>query len=555
MGLLDELDVSAIADERTRQSLVLLLNLVEELKGENAALRAENQRLRDEINRLKGEQGKPSIKGNTPTPPPSTPSNYSSEKRRHVPQRWSKGTKTERIGVDREQVVVVDPTTLPADAEFKGYEDVIVQDVVLRTDNVLFHKEKFYSPTEHQSYLAPLPAGYAGQFGPGLKALTIVLAFGANVSEPKILELYRSVGVIISAGHLSNLLIKDQAAFHAEKAAIVAAGLASSPWQHLDDTSTRVNGQNAYCQVLCNPLYTAYQTTAAKDRLSVLDVLRNGRPRQYLFNTEAATLLAGVLSRVAQQQLSHLPRDERLDEATMRQILAERLPTLGPQQHKWVLDATAVAAYHAEVGVPVVKLLVCDDAPQFTWLTDELALCWVHEARHYNKLLPYFAPHQQILAAFMERFWAYYDDLLAYRAQPTDAAWEPLSAQFDELFATTTDYGALNDRIAKTRAKKAALLKVLAHPEIPLHNNPAELGGRQRVRKRDVSFGPRRRAGARAWDTFQTLAETARKLGVSFYAYVHDRLAQANHLPSLADLVTARAKDLTLGRSWLPSGL
>ena len=36
--------------------LKLLLNLVEELKQENHALRAEVQRLRNEINRLKGKQ-------------------------------------------------------------------------------------------------------------------------------------------------------------------------------------------------------------------------------------------------------------------------------------------------------------------------------------------------------------------------------------------------------------------------------------------------------------------------------------------------------------------
>lgn len=548
MGLLDELGLSAIGDERVRQGLVLLLNLVEELKRENAELRAENQRLRDEINRLKGEQGKPTIKGNTP--PPSAPTNYSSEKSRRVRTAWAKTSKTARIHIDREQVLELDRAALPPDAEFKGYEDVVVQDVIVGTDNVLFHKQKYYSPTEHTSYLAPLPAGYDGQFGPGLKALALVLYFGANVSEPKIVELYRSVGVSISAGHLSNLLIKDQGAFHAEKAAVVAAGLASSPWQHLDDTSTRVNGQNAYCQVLCNPLYTGYQTTEAKDRPSVLDILRNGRPREYLYNAEAEALLAGVLSGLAQRQVQLLPWDERLDEATLAKLLDERLPSLGPQQRKWVLDATAVAAYHAEVGFPVVRLLVCDDAPQFTWLTEELALCWVHEARHYNKLLPYFGPHQRTLDAFMERFWRYYDDLLAYRTQPTDSERERLAGQFDELFATTTDYSELNDRIAKTRAKKAALLRVLAHPEIPLHNNPAELGARRRVRKRDVSFGPRVRDGTRAWDTFQSLAETARKLGVSFYAYVYDRLSQANHLPSLADLVTARATDLNLGGSW-----
>src|SRR5450756_160749 len=99
---------------------------------------------------------------------------------------------------------------------------------------------------------------------------------------------------LISDGQLSNLLIKDQEGFHAEKSAIHEAGLASTPWQHLDDTSTRVNGQNQYCQIVCNPLYTSYQTTESKDRQTILDVLRNGRAREYLFNAEAQSLLAGV---------------------------------------------------------------------------------------------------------------------------------------------------------------------------------------------------------------------------------------------------------------------
>ena len=91
---------------------------------------------------------------------------------------------------------------------------------------------------------------------------------------------------------------------------------------------------------------------------------------------------------------------------------------------------------------------------------------------------------------------------------------------------------------------------VLAHPEIPLHNNPAELGARARVRKRDVSFGPRTREGAKAWDTFMTLAETATKLGVSFYHYIHDRVSGACQMPSLADLIEERAQVLNLGASW-----
>jgi len=112
---------------------------------------------------------------------------------------------------------------------------------------------------------------------------------------------------------------------------------------------------------------------------------------------------------------------------------------------------------------------------------------------------------------------------------------------FDTLFSTVTGYDALDQRIAKTKAKKDGLLRVLLHPEIPLHNNPAELGARQRVRKRDISFGPRTSDGAAAWDTFMTLVATAKKLKVSFFAYVHDRVSGLNALPSLAETITQRS--------------
>jgi hypothetical protein len=247
-ALLEALDLSSIGDERVRTAFALLLNLVEELKQENFRLREENQRLRDEVNRLKGEQGKPEVKGNRPKPPVGT--DYSSERERRTPKGWAKGSKRALIRVDREQVLEVDPAVLPADAEFKGYEDVVVQDEVVRADNVRFRKETYHSAAGRKSYRAPLPAGYAGEFGPGLKALVLVLYFAGQMSEPKVLEFVRSAGVAISAGELSNLVVKGRGPFHAEAAAVREAGLASGPWQHLDDTLTRMNGQNQHCQVL-----------------------------------------------------------------------------------------------------------------------------------------------------------------------------------------------------------------------------------------------------------------------------------------------------------------
>jgi hypothetical protein len=86
----------------------------------------------------------------------------------------------------------VDKASVPPDAEFKGYEDVVVQDVVFRADNVCFHQEKYWAPSTGQTFLAPLPLEYEGRFGPGLKALTVNLYFGGGMSEPKIERLFQS---------------------------------------------------------------------------------------------------------------------------------------------------------------------------------------------------------------------------------------------------------------------------------------------------------------------------------------------------------------------------
>ena len=283
----------------------------------------------------------------------------------------------------------------------------------------------------------------------------------------------------------------------------------------------------------------------------MLDALRNQRPRTYLLNAEADTYLDRLhLSAGVRRNLVHLPRDSVLDEATLTALLAQHVANAGPRQQAWVREALTIAAYHAETTFPVVRLLVCDDAPQFVGLTDDLALCWVHDGRHYKKLRPQFAAHLAALEEFVRAYWAFYGELLIYQAQPTARERLRLGTAFDTLCARTTGYDALDDRIAKTRAKKAALLQVLAHPEIPLHNNASELACRARVRKRDVSFGPRTPAGAKAWDTGMTIVETAKKLGVSFYAYLHDRISGALRLPALADCITEQAKLRNLGASW-----
>ena len=547
--MFEDIDLNAVQEESARELVKRLLNTIEQLSGAVQELRAEVQRLRDENNRLKGEQGKPNIKGNKAQGPAKV--DHSSEAERHKGRRRHKKSKKAEVPIDREEVLKVDPVRLPKDAEYKGREVVVVQDLQLRPSNVRFYKEKYYSPSRHKTYLAELPPGYEGHFGPGIKSLVVTLYFGVGTSEPKIKEFLENMGVQISAGEVSNLLIQKQEEFHAESAAVYEAGLRSSPWQQTDHTETRVDGQNHHCQVVCNPVYSSYHTRLGKDRLTVLDVLRQGRKRIFRLNEEAFRYLERVpLSKAAQQILPKWRSEKVLEEATFVNRLDQTLPNLNIQQRTAILGAAAVAAYHAEKGVPVVDTLVCDDAAEFHWLTRAGMLCWVHDGRLYKKLEPVIALHRQQLQAFRKSYWEYYDQLLAYRENPTAKKRTQLEAQFDELFATHTGYYDLDQRIAKTQAKKTSLLLVLEHPELPLHNNASELAVRQRVRKRDVSFGPRTPLGVQAWDTFMTLADTARKLKISFYAYIQDRISRTNQIPPLATLVTQRARELNLGWSW-----
>jgi len=534
------LDLASIADVGARQAIRALLSLVEELAAENQALRAENQQLRDELRRLKGGSGRPKL-----SPGKSSGSDYSSEQERRVASKtWQKRGKQDRVRIDRTERVAVDPAILPADAVFKGYERVVVQNLVLRTDTVAFELAVWYSASERRSYRARRPAGYDdGTYAADLRALVLDLAYRGGMSETKIHELLAAHGIAISAGMVSILLTESRTAFTAEARDVLQAGLASTPYQHLDDTSTRVDGEGHYCQILCNPFYTAYQTTPGKDRRTILEVLRGGRPAAYRYDQEAERHLAFLgLSASAQARVrAALPREQVLDEVTLTALLDGPLARLGLRQREQVREALAVAAYLADPDWPVVRTLVCDDAPQFRAITPELALCWIHEGRHYKQLTPFLPPARAALADILDQFWTYYRALLAYRAHPTPAERARLDARFDDLFGTVTGYQALDRRLALTREKKPELLLVLEHPELPLHNNPAELGARQRVRKRDVSFGPRSPAGSAAWDTFMTLAATTRKLGLDFAAYLADRFTRAGQIPPLADLIAARA--------------
>jgi len=162
---------------------------------------------------LKGEQGKPDIK-------PDTKKNkdISSEKERKANTKAKKNrkkrAKNKQVKIDRTVKCSLDKSKLPSDAVFKGYHKVIVQDIKIQTDNIQFKKEVYYSPSTRKSYIAELPQGYEGEFGPALKALTLIFKNVSNMSGAKIFEFFKHFGIHISMGTISNILIKNHQSFH-----------------------------------------------------------------------------------------------------------------------------------------------------------------------------------------------------------------------------------------------------------------------------------------------------------------------------------------------------
>ena len=539
----------SLSDPKTNDIFKSLFNLIEQLYSDNEALKEENQQLKDKINCLKGEQGKPDIKKNTQQ------IDHSSEQERNEndesesehttgKKKRQRKSKLAHIKIDREQICLIDKSILPEDAQRKGFSDLVIQDIKIVTDNVKYRREMFYSPSTGKTYLGKLPADVAGkgEYGVGVRSLIPLLKSECHLSESCILDFFQNFGIEVSSAYISNQWTKGYDDFHQEKVAIFEAGLSSTSYQQIDDTSARVKGQNHYTQIVCNPFYSAYFTTERKDRLTVLDVFRDFAPRQFLYNSEAISLLDSfkLAKKVRSAVDEQLEIDKTYDENEFNSLL--NTIKVGSQQRTRIMEACAITAYRKQKEKPLIKILMCDDAPQFKLLTEELTLCWIHDGRHYKKLNPVVPQHKTLRDDFVTQYWRYYQALKDYKEAPNPNKVIVLGQQFDALFLTQTGYQQLDERIAKTYAKRKELLLVLKYPELPLHNNASELSARVQARARDVSLHTMSERGTKIKDTFMTISQTAKKLKVRTYDYIRDRVSGEFKLPSLAQLIEEKSQ-------------
>ena len=461
-------------------------------------------------------------------------------------KKRNRPNKVVNIEIDRKVKCKIDKSILPPDALFMSYEDNIVQDIIIKRDNIVFRKEVYYSPAQHKTFMAKVPAGYEGGFGPGIKTEIMTMKHINNMSEPKIVASLQSLGVIISPSYVSNRLtsLNNMQPFIDEKNALFKAALEASSFIQIDDTGCRVNGTSQYVQILCNNFFTAFFTVPRKDRLTVLDILRNFEPRCFIFNNDTFSFLEifNVSSKLINEIM--VKTDAAVyDENRLNHLLDKLFPN--PKQGKnlrlRISEAAAIAHYHQSDDPEMVNILVADDAPQFKLLTTFLMLCWIHMGRHIKKLNPIVPKFKDELEEFQKKFWNYYSKLKEFKKTPEEGKVKVLEAEFDELFSTLTNYPELNERIEKIAKKKENLLIVLKYPEVPVHNNVSENGARVQKRREDISLQTKSKAGTIAKDAMMSIVETCKKLNLNPRNLIRDRIQKIDEFPKLADIIRSHA--------------
>ena len=527
--------MSPIAEEELTPLVKKLVAMIESLQEEIQRLKEEAQQMRDEIAVLKGEKAKPKFKSSKMDENTDKDDGIGSrDEDEEKPKRSgsAKRHKTAQLQIHEERVI--SPTTpVPPDARFKGYRDVVVQGLVIKAHNIRYRLECWQ--TSDGTYLAgQLPTELQGQhFDTHLRSYILYQHHHCHVTQPLLLEQLREWGIDISSGQIDALLSRGKQAYHAEKDEILVTGLQFSQSITVDDSGARHAGKNGYVLHIGNELFGWFRSTDSKSRINFLECLHAG--------SITTQVNASGLTYMHEQGLSEAIREQlRLQTSGVPQSLEcwyKHLADLGVKDERHVRIATegALLGSLLEKGFNPDLAIISDGAGQFAILLH--ALCWIHAERLIHKLIPINDRQREVVAQVRAQVWSLYADLKAYKLHPSADQVGPLQERFDAIFTQTTGFTTLNKLLQRLHRRKDELLLVLKRPDIPLHTNGRETDIRDYVKKRKVSGGTRSDLGRQCRDTFASLKKTCRKLGVSFWEYLQDRVSLTYAIPPLATLI------------------
>jgi hypothetical protein len=449
----------------------------------------------------------------------------------------AKRNKNHQLTIHIDEVIRPD-VPLGQGARFKGYRDFVVQELNITPCNIRY-RLAYYQLPDGSTVTATLPNGQQGHhFGIKLRSYILYQYHQCQVTQPLLLEQLREWGIDMSTGQLNRLLTEKHDDFHTEKDELLTKGLVSTGYVTTDDTGGRHQGKNGYVTHIGNEWFAWFKSSDSKSRINFLLLLSAGR-RDYQTNNIALHYMAE--QGLAATPLAAISNSPQLC-VTGDQSWSDHLAQLGICKKRHIRIATEGALLGSLLQNEAMHKLaiVSDGAGQFNIL--QHGLCWVHAERLIHKLIPLNDRHRKDIDKIRDEIWRLYAGLKAYKVQPTKTDNAYLSAEFERIFTQKTSYQLLNQQLKRLHKHKDALLLVLERPEIPIHTNGSENDIREQVKRRKVSGGTRSDTGRQCRDTFSSLKKTCRKLGISFWEYLNDRLAQEKVIPKLGEQVIKKAR-------------
>jgi hypothetical protein len=551
--------------EQLRSETEQLRSETEQLRSENTRLAEENRTLRERLEPKVGSGGGGGEGGSGEVERQreharlrKKAENQRAAKRRRAaaragatPRPRNRGKRTVRPAFVADETMVCDVPVgeFPSDAKPNGFVERRFYGVSIVRHNVLVRRHEYISPALGR-VLAPLPEGWSGEFTPDTRVTINTLSIG-GMTEPKIKELFADQGVTISAGQINHVLLSTADMLREEHVAAHRAGMENSPVVGIDGTHSTCDGEPMVCHILGNEVFTSMTTTTHKDRVTVMGVLA-GEPVGHCLGDHA--LAHPELSVVAREMLRHVANGEPaheeaeadpelasltnelrakgLDAPKMDQFLRKAMPGATADALRHVREATA-GQWLRSVLLFLPTVMLTDGGTNYHGIFAFLQLCWIHILRPFS-LLAEGEDSKRVL----EEGWVLYRRICAWREAPNPVEATAIGADFDRVFdAERCVNEDVRRQVRLTRTHKEDLLTVLNHPYTPVENNGQERGAKARVRKRDISFGPRSKRGLRAWDTTQSVVGTLRKLHISPTAFIADRVTRGRRFERLDFLV------------------
>ena len=430
------------------------------------------------------------------------------------------------------------PVAAPAGSRRKGYEEIVVQDLVLNPSVTLYRRERWETP-DGQTLIAPLDPGIVGGYGPHLHRLILTLHFQGQMTCARILALLNGVGVVISKRQVVRLLVAKLETFRAEDEEVLTAGLSGSRFVTVDDTGARHQGKSGFTTHIGSDRFAVFRTGPSKSRLAFLRNLLGGAAR-YVINEAALVYMRdnnlpqAALDKLASCAMRVFPSDQdwmrRLSELGLTEL------TITPDPVRVASEGALWGALQEE-GRLGDLVIVSDGAGQFR--VGVHAQCWVHAERLVHKLIPANQIQHKAVEVARRMIWWFYGKLKDYKLAPSPERAEILRAQFKRIFdRAKTGYAALDSLLRRLLRLEDRLMRVLQRPEIPLHTNASENDIRCFVTKRKISGGTVSENGRQARDVMLGLAKTCNKLKIAFFDYLGARLGiPGPQIPRLANLV------------------